>query len=58
MFYDDDLKIKLKKGATTFKSCIEYLKAAPTVKPIELVDDLAIRNSVSIRITSMSALRT
>ena len=42
LLYDDDLKIKLKKGATTFKSCIEYLKAAPTVKPIELVDDLAI----------------
>ena len=42
LLYDDDIKIELKKGATTFKSCIEYLKAAPTVKAIELVDDLAI----------------
>ena len=37
-----DVKIELKKGGAAFKSCIEYLKNAPSVNPIRLVDDLAI----------------
>ena len=42
LLYDDDVKIELKKGGAAFKSCIKYLKNAPSVSPIRLIDDLAI----------------